>query len=70
MLKRESRSIVEKHYALHNTDNEDNWVERTAIKVGSLLDDAGESNMAFTDGPSDSNVNQYQISFSSKEDLT
>lgn len=59
---------MEKQYALLNIDNEDNWAEGIALKVQGLLDDAGPSNMAFTDGPSDHNVNQF--SFLSKEDLT
>ena len=59
---------MEKSYSLLNTDNEDNWDERIALKVQGVLDDAGPSNMAFMDGPNDHNVNQ--ISFLSKKDLT
>jgi hypothetical protein len=62
--------IVEKQYALINTDGKNNcqWAEHIALKIRSLLDDAGPSNMAFTDGPNDVNVNQFSLF--SKDDLT
>lgn len=69
MLKKEARLIIEKQYGLQNTNCEDNWVESVALKVRSLLDDTGPSNMAFTDGPIDINVNK-SFSFFSKENLT
>ena len=57
MLKKDARLIVEKQYGLLNTNGEDNWAEGGAMKVQGLLDDAGPSNMAFTDGPNDLNMN-------------
>jgi hypothetical protein len=57
-LKKEAWLIVEKQYTLVNADGEDGWAAGIALKVRGLLDDAGPSNMDFTDGPSDCNVNQ------------
>lgn len=49
---------MEKQYSLLNTDGVENWTELVAHKVRGLLDDTGPSNMVFTDGPSDHNVNR------------
>jgi hypothetical protein len=60
-LKKEARLIVERQYALVNVNGEDGWAKSVAIKVRGLLDDAGPSNMDFTDGPSDCNVSQISL---------
>jgi hypothetical protein len=61
---------VERQYALLNVNREDSvtWAEGVALKVKGLLDDAGPTNMAFTDGPSDLYVSLFF--FRSQEDLT
>ena len=59
---------MERRYFLLNVEGEENWAEGVAIKVQGLLNDAGQSNMAFTDGPSDHNVSQNF--FFSKQNLT
>jgi hypothetical protein len=48
----------EKQYNL-KTDGEDNTADVVAIKVRGLLNEAGPSNMAFTDGPTDVNVSHF-----------
>jgi hypothetical protein len=64
-LKKDARLIVEKQYGFLNIDGEpdDNWAEQVALKVQGLLDEAGPSNMAFTDGPRDHNVSQFFFPF-------
>lgn len=69
-LKKAAQIIVQKHYALLNTNNDEelSWAEGIAFKVKCLLDDSGPSNMIFTDGPNDEKVSQF--SFLSRDYLT
>lgn len=62
MLKKGAQLIVKRQYTICNVARENNTAEVVALKVqGPLDDDAHPSNMGFTDGPSDHNVNQFSF---------